>query len=69
MGGSKPKAYWEAAINHVWEMLYSGGLVASNQADIENALKDFVVSKGHNEPSTSSTRVRAKMIWANLKQD
>lgn len=61
-GGRKPTYDWQASSLAVFGHIHRGDFKPENQADIERALIEHL-SDGKSEPSQSTVRPYAKLIW------
>ena len=61
--GGRPRAdFWDDAWSAIAAALYDGSLIPKNQADVERAMSDWILSNGFNA-SESSVRARARRLW------
>lgn len=60
--GRKPEYDWQAASTAIWGLIVRGDLYPKNQAQIERALQSHLTI-GDKEPSESTVRPYAKLIW------
>lgn len=60
--GRKPIYDWHQASAAIWGLIVRGDLVPKNQAQIEKAMQRHL-AKGDEEPSESTVRPFAKLIW------
>lgn len=60
--GRRPEYAWSAATSAIWGRLHRAELIPDTQADIERALIKLL-AKGDKEPSESTVRPYAKVIW------
>lgn len=60
--GRRPLYDWPAASAAIWGQIYRGDLIPQNQAEIERAFQRHL-AKGDKEPSESTVRPFAKLIW------
>lgn len=60
--GRKPVYDWQEASTAIWGMIYRGDLQPKNQAQVEKAMQRHL-AKGDEEPSESTVRPFAKLIW------
>jgi hypothetical protein len=62
--GGRPKAdWWDDLWIEICRQLYVGELIPKRQADLENAMLEWLAKRGET-PSTSTIRERAKKLWA-----
>jgi hypothetical protein len=66
--GRRPTYDWAKAVSAIWGMLNRGELFPDVQADVEKALIKYLV-KGDREPSESTVRPYAKVIWDEFRKD
>lgn len=66
--GRKPKYDWPAATVSVFGQIYRGILQPNSQADVERALIEHL-SEGDDEPSPSSVRPYAKLVWTESQKN
>lgn len=60
--GRKPTYDWPRASSAIWGEIVRGELIPENQAQIEKAIQSYL-TKGDKEPSESTVRPHAKLIW------
>lgn len=60
--GRKPTYDWPSASSAIWGQIYRGELIPENQAQIEKAIQSHLATKTK-EPSESTVRPHAKIIW------
>lgn len=60
--GRKPTYDWLAATTAIWGLIHRGELIPDSQAEIERALQASLV-RGDREPSESTVRPYAKLVW------
>lgn len=68
-GGRPRKDYWEDAIVEMFDRLFHGTLTPSSQADIEDAMAQWILDKHHDSPSEASVRSRASKVWKVHKKE
>jgi hypothetical protein len=66
-GGRPAKEYWEPLLIEMARQLYAGDLQPRRQADIENAMHDWLASNGHQGGETQ-VRQRAKTLWEAIQK-
>lgn len=66
--GRKPKYDWPGATSKVWGLLNRGDLKPTQQVDIELALIRSLGGEDH-EPSQSTVRPYAKIIWEEFQKE
>ncbi len=64
--GRRAEYDWAGATSRIWGQLHRGELIPGAQADIERALIKCL-AKGDKEPSESTVRPYAKVIWEELQ--
>jgi len=62
-GGRPPAEWWDDLWIEIFRQIWLGDLKPKVQADIEDAMMTWAVSKDHN-PATSTIRARARKLWA-----
>jgi|KBSMisStandDraft_5_1062788.scaffolds.fasta_scaffold333893_3 hypothetical protein len=67
-GGRPPAPFNDDLMCAIWALIYQGDLKPARQADIENAIKDWVINQGH-EIGDTAAREKAKKIWTALQTD
>lgn len=67
-GGRPKREFWEELWVEIARQLYVGDLKPKTQADIENAMHQWIVAKGYTA-SESTVRDRARMLWRVIEQD
>jgi|GEM_PF-1388135 len=67
-GGRPPAAYWDEMWCAICGRIYRGELQPKRQADVENAMLDWLAARGH-EPSSSTVRPRARQLFAELQKE
>jgi hypothetical protein len=65
-GGRPAAAHWDELWAAIAVMLYLGDLKPRRQADIERAMKDWLVSKDLDAGDTP-VRDRARVLWSKLE--
>ncbi|OAO01584.1 hypothetical protein A8B75_14510 [Sphingomonadales bacterium EhC05] len=60
--GRKPTYDWQKSSSAIWGKIVRGELIPENQAQIERALQANL-TRGDKEPSESTVRPYAKLIW------
>ena len=60
--GRKPEYDWQAASAAIWGQIVRGELIPKNQAALERALQ-LHLTRGDKEPSESTVRPHANLIW------
>lgn len=67
-GGRPKREFWEELWVEIARQLYVGDLKPKTQADIENAMHQWIVAKGYTA-GESTVRDRARMLWRVIQQD
>jgi hypothetical protein len=68
LNGGRPKAdWWEDLWIEMCSQLYSGTLQPKKQADIENAMQQWITDHGYSA-AVSTTRSRARRLWPALSE-
>lgn len=63
VSSGRPRAeFWEDMIIEVARQIHYGELKATKQADVQNAMADWLSAKGH-RAADSSVRTRAQKLW------
>jgi hypothetical protein len=65
-GGRPAAAHWDEMWSALAVMLYVGDLKPRRQADIERAMKDWLVANGY-EAGDTPVRERARVLWSKLE--
>ena len=67
-GGRPPKPFWDQLWASIGASLYNGDLQPKRQADIENAMHDWLTFHGENAGETT-VRAKAKQIWDAIQKE
>ena len=67
-GGRRPAEFWDDMWAAIGAALYVGDLKPKAQADIERAMADWIVARGH-EAASSTIRDRAHRLWDLIRRD
>lgn len=68
IGGRPPAAWWDDLWVDIARRLFVGDLKPKRQADIENAMMDWVAANGH-ETVVSTIRPRARKLWSAIEEE
>ena len=66
--GRPPAAFWDDLSNNIWGRIFRGEFQPQRQADIERAMLDWAIPKGH-ELSVTTARERARKLWTEYRSE
>ncbi len=66
-GGRPRNEYWEPLLIEMARQLYEGELLPNRQADVENAMHDWLAANGHKGGETQ-VRQRARSLWEAIEK-
>ncbi|WP_315762029.1 hypothetical protein [Bradyrhizobium sp. SZCCHNS2005] len=67
-GGRPRHEFWEELLVEIGRQLYDGVLKPKTQADIEAAMKQWLINQGY-EAGDTAVRERAQMYWVAIQKD
>jgi hypothetical protein len=67
-GGRLAAEWWDDLWVEICRQLYTGELIPKKQTDIENAMKDWLATRGEH-PADSTIRPRGRKLWQAIGKD
>lgn len=66
-GGRPAKAFWDDLLIEIARRLYAGEFHPKRQAEVENAMHDWIAANGHSAGETQ-VRERARKLWQAIEK-
>lgn len=68
LGGRPSKAYWEPLLIEMATQLYAGDLKPKKQAEVLDAMLDWLSKQGHEDAGLTQVKDRARKLWESISK-